>query len=81
MRKKYFPIYGHIYIYIYIYIENEVIEKKLRYNNVLDISSPVDRKEFIYVFHKSTEINRLLQRYLTFNTKFHFYDFFKYPRI
>ena len=25
-------------------IENEVIEKKLRYNNVLEISSPVDRK-------------------------------------
>ena len=62
-------------------IENEVIEKKLRYNNVLEISSPVDRKEFIYVFHKSTEINKLLQRFLTFKTKFHFYDFFKYPRI
>ena len=56
-------------------IENEVIEKKLRYNNVLEISSPVDRKEFIYVFHKSTEINKLLQRFLTFKTKFHFYDF------
>ena len=52
-----------------------------RYNNVLEISSPVDRKEFIYVFHKSTEINKLLQRFLTFKTKFHFYDFFKYPRI
>ena len=64
-----------------ITIENEVIEKKLRYNNVLEISSPVDRKEFIYVFHKSTEINKLLQRFLTFKTKFHFYDFFKYPRI